>query len=293
MDATLVGQVRRFHRTVTQRIGALEDRFLSRGRPLGQARLLWEIGVDGAEVRELRARLDLDSGYLSRLLRSLEADGLVAVETGEHDGRVRTARLTPAGLAERDVLNGRSDALAASILEPLAAGQRSRLVAAMAEVERLLTASMVLIGPADPAHPHARHCIRAFFEEISRRFDGGFDPALSISASDDELRPPHGLLLVATLHEAPVGCVALKLHPGFAQIKRMWVDPGARGLGLGHRLLASVEDAAVASGMRTVRLETHQALTEAIALYRASGYVEVDRFNDELYAHHWFAKSIG
>ena len=72
-DPALIGSVRRFNRTVTERIGALEDSFLSRGRPLGQARVLWEIGPDGTRVRALRARLGLDSGYLSRMLRALEA----------------------------------------------------------------------------------------------------------------------------------------------------------------------------------------------------------------------------
>src|ERR1039458_2216639 len=90
MDGSLISQVRRFNRTVTQRVGALDDEFLARDRPLGQARLLWEIGPDGADVRALRARLDLDSGYLSRLLRALEADGLVAVDGSGADGRVRT-----------------------------------------------------------------------------------------------------------------------------------------------------------------------------------------------------------
>src|SRR5262249_54470157 len=161
MDEGLVGQVRSFNRTVTQRIGALDDAFLSRGRPLGQARLLWEIGQDGSDVRRLRSRLDLDSGYLSRLLRSLENDGLVAVEQSRADGRVRTARLTGRGLAERAELDRRSDDAATSILLPLGERQRSRLIAAMAEVERLLTASAVEVGVCDPRHPDARFCLRA------------------------------------------------------------------------------------------------------------------------------------
>src|ERR1700689_1052511 len=105
MDAAMVSQVRRFNRTVTQRVGALDDEFLARDRPLGQARLLWEIGPDGADVRSLRARLDLDSGYLSRLLRALEADGLGVVDDCEGDGRVRPARLPPSGRAERAELD--------------------------------------------------------------------------------------------------------------------------------------------------------------------------------------------
>ncbi|WP_327590177.1 MarR family winged helix-turn-helix transcriptional regulator [Nonomuraea sp. NBC_00507] len=295
MDVSTIAQVRRFQRTVTQRIGALDDRFLARDRPLGQARVLWEIGAAGSEVRALRARLELDSGYLSRLLRSLEADGLVVVDDGGgSDGRVRTARLTPSGLAEREELDRRSDEAATSILEPLSARQRERLVAAMAEVERLLLASTVAIDVLDPRHPHARHCIQAYVDELADRFDGGFDPARSISADDHELRPPAGMLLVATLRAEPVGCVALKLHPGggYAELKRMWVDPFTRGLGLGRRLLAEAEGRAAANGLLTVRLETNRSLTEAIALYRASGYREVEPFNDEPYAHHWFEKRL-
>ncbi|HEY6221640.1 MAG TPA: MarR family winged helix-turn-helix transcriptional regulator, partial [Candidatus Eisenbacteria bacterium] len=129
MEPAMIVQVRRFNRIVTQRVGALDDRFLARDRPLGEARLLWEISPDGSDVRSLRARLDLDSGYLSRLLRSLEAAGLVTVAPSEPDRRVRTARLTSAGLAERTLLDERSDALARSFLVPLNEPQRRRLVA--------------------------------------------------------------------------------------------------------------------------------------------------------------------
>ena len=289
----MVGQVRSFNRTVTQRIGALNDAYLSRDRPLGQARLLWEVGTDGTDVRLLRSRLDLDSGYLSRLLRSLENDGLVVVEQSETDRRVRTVRLTTRGVAERAVLDRGSDDLAASILEPLSARQRTRLTAAMAEVERLLLASTVHVAPVDPRHPDARFCLRAYFGELARRFEAGFDPGRSISADDEELTPPAGLLLVATLHAEPVGCGALKFHDGMpAEIKRMWVAPTVRGLGLGHRLLTDLERHAAGGGARVLRLETNRALSEAIGLYRANGYREVAAFNDEPYADHWFEKDL-
>jgi len=289
----MVGQVRSFNRAVTQRAGALDDAFLSRARPLGQARVLWEIGPDGSDVRALRSRLGLDSGYLSRLLRALEAGGLVDVTPSGADGRVRIARLTDGGLAERAELDRLSDDAAIEILRPLSAGQRSRLVAAMAEVERLLAASAVRIDPCDPRRPEARFCLQAYFGELSRRFDSGFDPALSISAGDDELTPPAGLLLVATLHGEPVGCGALKFHAGApAEIKRMWVAPEARGTGLGRRLLAELEERALHGGADCARLETNGSLTEAIALYRSAGYREVPAFNDEPYAHHWFEKRL-
>jgi DNA-binding MarR family transcriptional regulator/GNAT superfamily N-acetyltransferase len=294
MDSGMIGQVRRFNRTVTQRIGALDDAFLSRGRPLGQARLLWEIGPAGSDVRLLRSRLDLDSGYLSRLLRSLEDDGLIVVGQSRTDGRVRTARLTGRGLAERAELDRRSDDVATSILRPLSARQRTRLTTAMAEVERLLVASTVQVTVRDPRHPDARSCLRAYFSELARRFDDGFDPTRSIPADDDELTPPAGLLLVASLHGEPVGCGALKFHDGApAEIKRMWVAPAARGLGLGRRLLTDLEAHAAAHRVRVLRLETNRTLGEAIGLYRTAGYREVTPFNDEPYAHHWFEKALG
>jgi DNA-binding MarR family transcriptional regulator len=293
MDSAMVDQVRTFNRTVMQRIGALSDGFLGRRRPMGEARLLWEIGPDGAELRVLRTRLDLDSGYVSRLLRSLEADGLVTVAPSDADRRTRTARLTRAGLAERRVLERRSDDVARSFLEPLSASQRERLVGAMDTVQRLLTAALVEIRPVDPSHPDARLTIGAYFAELNRRSDSGFDPAAGMSAEPHELRPPAGLLLVAYLRAEPIGCGAVKHHDGApSEIKRMWVADRARGLGIGRRLLAELEAEAARSGARGARLETNRALTEAIAMYRSAGYVEVPAFNDEPFAHHWFEKRL-
>ncbi len=289
----VVDQVRRFNRAVTQRAGALQDAFLARGRPLGEARLLWEIGPAGADIRALRSRLELDSGYLSRLLRSLQHDGLVRVEPSAADRRVRTARLTKAGLAERAILDRRADELAGTILRPLTGGQRARLASAMSEVQRLLDASAIRLRPADPRQPDARACIGAYFSELAQRFPGGFEPARSTQVGDDELTPPAGLLLLATLHGRPVGCGALKLHQDApAEVKRMWISPAVRGLGVGRRLLAELERRAAASGATTARLETNGTLTEAIALYRSAGYREVPAFNDEPYAQHWFEKAL-
>jgi DNA-binding MarR family transcriptional regulator/GNAT superfamily N-acetyltransferase len=294
MAEGMVSQVRRFSRVVTQRVGALNDRFLARDRSLGEARLLWEIGPEGRDVRSLRAQLDLDSGYLSRLLRSLEAAGLVTVDPTESDKRVRIARLTRSGTAERAVLDQRSDELAGSLLAPLNEAQRMRLVAAMADVERLLTAATVEVAPIDPAHPNARHCLRAYFADLDRRFETGFDPTLSIPADEEEMRPPAGLFLLASLRTEPIGCGALKFHAGKpAEVKRMWVAESARGLGIGRRLLSELENHAIAHGARTLRLETNKSLAEAISLYRSAGFVEIAAFNAEPYAHHWFEKRLG
>lgn len=295
MDVDEVAQVRRFNRLVTQRVGALSDHFLARDRPLGEARLLWEIGREpGVNVRELRGRLDLDSGYVSRMLRSLEADGLVAVAASEADRRVRVATLTKAGRRERAVLDERADGAAAALLEPLSASQRRRLVSAMREVDRLFTAGQVTIELVDPDHEDARYCRDAYYAEIDRRFEHGFDATLGLPADGDQLRPPAGLLLVAYLRGEPIGCGALRFTPGEpGQLKRMWIADSARGLGIGRRLLGELESRAAEHGCDTVRLETNRALTEAIAMYRSAGYEEVAPFNDETHAHHWFTKKLG
>jgi DNA-binding MarR family transcriptional regulator/GNAT superfamily N-acetyltransferase len=288
-----IAQARRFNRVVTERVGALSDRYLARPRGLGAARVLWEIGSEGCEVRTLRSRLRLDSGQLSRLLRSLEGDGLIGLLRSPVDARIRVARLTAAGIAERELLDARSDDLAASILAPLDDDERGRLLAAMHTVERIIVASLVDIRPVDPAAPDARRCLRAYFAELGRRSDIPFDPATGSTAEPHEVRPPAGAFLVAYVGDEPIGCGAIKHHPGEpSDIKRMWVAESARGLGIGRRLLADLERLAREHGDDAVRLETNKALVEAIAMYESSGYRRVPAFNDEPFAHYWFQKPL-
>ena len=293
MSDPTIDQVRRFNRLVTERAGALSDRFLGLGRPLGEARLLWEIGPDGGEVRRLRARLGLDSGYVSRLLRSLEAGDLITVAPGARDRRIRVARLTGAGRRERERLDRRSDELAGSLLAPLSPAQRERLVAAMGEVERLLTAASVEIRPTDPEHPDSRYCLAQYVAELNNRSERGFDPSVGATALPHEVRPPAGRFFVARLRGETIGCGAVKFHAEApAEIKRMWIAPSARGLGLGRRLLETLEECARDSGAKVAHIETSAVLTEAIALYRSAGWVEVRPFNDEPFADHWFEKRL-
>jgi GNAT superfamily N-acetyltransferase len=151
----------------------------------------------------------------------------------------------------------------------------------------------VTIAVVDPAHPDAQRCLRAYEAELDERFDAGFavDAALPLPA--DELRAPGGCFLVAYRDDEPIGCGGLKLHgAGPAEIKRVWVDPRGRGLGLARRLMAELEDRARSGGATAVQLDTNRTLTEAIAMYRKLGYVEIDAFNQEPYAHHWFRKDL-
>lgn len=290
-----ISTIRRFNRTVTERLGVLEEHYLSRGRSIGLDRVLWETGRDGLDVRVLRARLHLDSGHLSRQLRALEEEGLVTVRPSQEDRRVRRVSLTDAGVRELAILDRRSDDLVASILAPLSSRQREELSAAAATVQRLFDASAVVIEATDPSAPAARAAIAAYAATLDERFEGGFRPAESSPAADESFRPPAGRFLIATLRDQVVGCVSVTrtgADAGTVELRRLWVSPAMRGLGLGARLVRSAEDAAMDVGAQVVRLETNRALTEAVGLYRAAGYREVPAFNDEAYAHHWFEKSL-
>jgi DNA-binding MarR family transcriptional regulator/GNAT superfamily N-acetyltransferase len=285
--------VRSFNRTVTEVIGALTDRYLGRDRPLGEARVLWEIGEAGSDVATLRARLALDSGYLSRLLRSLEADRLIQVSANPKDRRARLLRLTARGRRERTRLDERSDELADTLLEPLSATQQERLLAAMGEVERLLSAASVTIVAVDPEHEDARACLERYTLELNARSARRFDPTVGATASPQELRPPAGAFFVAYLRGMPIGCGAVKHPPGrHAEIKRMWIAPRARGLGLGRRLLRRLEDCARVAGARIARIETNSDLGEALSLYATAGWTEVAPFNDEPFADRWLEKTL-
>ena len=293
MDESQLQSVRRFNRLVTQRVGALEVDYLRRGRPLAEARLLFEIGADGADVRALRSKLGLDSGYLSRLLQSLSAQELIAIAKGEEDGRRRRVSLTRKGSAERAAYDRLSDNLAASMLDPLDGSQQTRLLAAMGEVERLIRAASVKVAAEAPDTADARLCLSTYFSELAARFETGFDAGADDSARVEDMAPPSGLFVIARLDGDAVGCGGFKrVDKATGEIKRVWTAPSARGLGVARRMLRALEAAAREAGVKTLRLDTNRALTEAHALYRSEGYLEIARFNDNSYAHHWFEKRL-
>jgi DNA-binding MarR family transcriptional regulator/N-acetylglutamate synthase-like GNAT family acetyltransferase len=287
-----IALVRSFNRLVTRQVGALNDRYLGR-RPLGESRVLFEIGPDGATARDVRARLGLDSGYLSRMIRSLERDGLVEKRANPADRRTTRLCLTPAGRSEMRDLDRISDELAASTLAPLTDEQRERLLRAQAEVRHLLAISMVAIAAEDPSSADARWCLTHYFAELRERFEDAFDPGRTLPADRPDLVPPSGAFLIARFSGQPAGCGALKtLTPGVGEIMRMWVDRAHRGLGIGPRILDALEQQASALGHRTVRLYTNRSLAEAKTMYRSHGYTEIDRYNDDPYADHWFEKRL-
>jgi DNA-binding MarR family transcriptional regulator len=293
MDESQLQSVRRFNRVVTQRIGVLDVDYLRRGRPLAEARLLFEISPGGADVRALRSRLGLDSGYLSRLLQSLKTHGLVVIDKGEEDARRRRVSLTRKGAAERSAYDRLSDKLAASMLEPLNLSEQNRLLTAMGEVERLIRAASVNVAADEPDSPDARLCLAAYFRELAARFEGGFDIGVESSAPVADMAPPSGLFVIARLDGEAIGCGGLKrVDETTGEIKRVWTAPSVRGLGIARRMLRTLEGAARKERLKTLRLDTNRALTEAHALYRSEGYQEIPRFNDNPYADHWFEKRL-
>lgn len=281
-DATAT--LRRFNRTYTQRIGALDESFLGTGRPLGVSRLLFEIGPDGASVRELRDRLDLDSGYLTRLLRRLTDEGLVDVHPDPADRRRRVATLTPAGRRSWRELDDRSQEHAARLVAPLTDRQRARLTEALGTADLLVRAATISLREVDPTDPAAQDAAGRYFAELGRRFPGGFDPG----------EPDHeGRFLLATSGGSPVAYGGVRpLSAETGEIKRMWVDDAWRGAGLGSRMLRELEGLASRLGHTRVVLDTNGTLTEAIGMYGRAGYTPIERYNDNPYAEAWFEKAL-
>jgi DNA-binding MarR family transcriptional regulator len=286
-----VAVVRRFNRSYTQRIGVLDDSFLGLGMPLGQARLLFEIGAAPATTRGLRDRLGLDSGYLSRLLRRLAEEGLVDVSTDPGDRRRRLVRLTEAGQDRWTELERRSDDQARLIVDPLTERQRERLARALSEADLLVRAATVRFEPADPASPTARDVVGRYFAEIGRRF--GFDPSGETEKDALLLAPPTGVFVVALSDGEPVACGGLHaIAPRVGELKRMWVHDDWRGAGLGSRLLRHLEDQGRGLGHDTARLDTNAVLTEAISMYQRAGYRAIERYSDNPWATHFFEKRL-
>ncbi|MFI7402772.1 GNAT family N-acetyltransferase [Streptomyces sp. NPDC049541] len=288
-----VAALRRFNRYFTRRIGALDDHYLGQDRPLGEARLLFEIAETpaGVSLRELRSRLGLDAGYLSRMTKALETQGLVRLSVHPDDNRLRMAEPTPAGRVEVKEQNRRANALAAGLLDSLAPGQRAQLIEAMATSQRLLRLAAITVELVDGGSPDARACLDAYAADIDARFPEGFDK--SDLVGPEEVSGEAGAFFVAYEEGRPVGCGALRrLEPGVGEIRHVWVHPQARRLGLARRILGALEDAAVARGCTVVRLDTHASLTEAQAMYRSSGYTEIPAYVDHVYGDHWFEKRL-
>jgi DNA-binding MarR family transcriptional regulator/GNAT superfamily N-acetyltransferase len=289
----IVPAVRTFNRFYTRIVGVLGEQHLQTGLTLGQARVLFEIGqLAPVTARALQSSLALDAGYLSRRLAELEGAQLIQRRPAPHDRRVKQIAVTAKGTQRLALLDRKSIAIVQRLTARLDGPQQGRLEAAMVEIQRLLDDPFT-IALEPPETPEAQACLNGYFAELARRFPRGFDPAQSVSADPEEMRPPLGAFLLVRCGGRPRGCGALKtLAPGVGEVKRMWIHPELRGRGAGRGLLQTLESQAARLKLRTIKLDTSSHLPEAIALYRSAGYREVPAYNDNPYAAHWFEKRL-
>lgn len=286
-----ISRFRRFARAVTREVGALNTSFLGRGRPLGAARVLNAIGSGRTEVGEIRDYLGLDSGLMSRLLRGLEEKGLVETAAHPQDARRRVATLTAAGRREFEAYERLSDARASALLDR--SPHADELLRAMDLIASALGRDQITIEETDPKSAAAVHCLGEYYAELARRFPKGFDVAQSRDPDAADMVRPRGAFLIALSDGLPIGCVCLKgCGDGSGEIKRLWICPSARGLGLAKRLMHAAEATARDLGMNVLRLDTNSALPEALQLYRSTGWTEIERFNDDPYPDHFFEKRL-
>ncbi len=287
-----IARLRRFNRVVTREIGALDTSYLGRGRPLGAARVLQLIKTSGTDVAELRRRLDLDTGLLSRLLRSLEHEGLVRMATDPVDRRRRRATLTDAGRAEWQVYEQLGHAKAQAVFDRAGSRQQA-VIDAMDLIATVMLKDQVEIRDADPSDPAALSCVSAYYRLLLQAVDGFTPDMMTLPLPDaDSYRSPGGAFLIAWSDDLPVGCVSLRqLEPGVAEVKRLWVDPVARGQGLGRRLMRAIETRARDMGFTHARLDSNTMLTEAVTLYRTDGWTETTPYTT-LPANIWMLKRL-
>ncbi|MDU8943873.1 helix-turn-helix domain-containing GNAT family N-acetyltransferase [Rhodophyticola sp. MJ-SS7] len=286
-----VARFRRFARAVTSEVGALDTSFLGRGRPLGAARVLNAIGQGMEDVQTVREYLDLDSGLMSRLLRGLEDEGLIETVPHPDDGRRRIAKLTEAGQREFEIYEEVSNARARALLDRHPAPEE--LLAAMDLIASALGRERIALTEEDPRSEPARQCLEAYYGELARRFNTGYDVNLARDPGAIDMMRPRGVFLVAWSDGAPMGCVGVKGHGGReGEIKRLWTAPHARRLGVATRLMTQAEAVAAELGIAVLRLDTNSALPEAERFYREGGWQEIARFNDDPYPDLFFEKRL-
>lgn len=286
-----IDRIRRFNRAVTRETGALDQSFLGRGRPLGPARVLNAVGAGHTDLEDLRRYLGLDKTVLSRFLAGLQKEGLLALVPAPTDGRRRRAQLTDQGTQEYAAYEALSNNQAKTLLSRHP--NPDALLAAMDLVASALGRDEVALVTADPTDPRAITCLEAYYAELAARFNQGFDVSLSADPDAADMRAPRGTFLLALSDGLPLGCAGLKgTDKGYAEVKRLWVSPAARGMGLARRLMAAVEDAARDLGITCLRLDTNSALPEAVALYQNAGWAEIERFNDDPYPDYFFEKHL-
>ena len=273
--------MRRFNRFYTRRIGALQGGYLGSPFPLPQARVLYELGQRReSTASELGADLDLDLGYLSRLLQGLRRQGLVQGEAAREDARRVRLSLTARGRKAYQQLDARSRDEVAGMLGKLPAPAQARLVDAMGVMESLLAKDSTQQGelrlrphrPGDMGWVVHRHGA-LYFQEYG--WDERFEALVAGIAKDfvDDFDPQRERCWIAELGGRAVGSVfVVKSARSVAKLRLLLVEPEARGQGLGKRLVAECIAFARAAGYRKLVLWTQSNLAAARAIYKAAGF---------------------
>ncbi|MBS0449654.1 MAG: MarR family transcriptional regulator [Proteobacteria bacterium] len=303
-----IARVRDFNRFYTRRIGVLGERLLDTKFSLAESRLLWELAHrDATTGSELSRELQLDAGYLSRLLGSFKERGLVKATRSKDDARHLHVSLTAAGRRAYAPLDERTHAQITALLARLTEAEQQRLLRAMTQVRRLLddeaapTPALLLRShrPGDIGWVVARHGA-LYAREYG--WDMTFEALVARIAADfiDRYDPKREACWIAERDGEPVGSVFLvqarddagQAVDGVAQLRMLLVEPEARGLGLGARLVDECERYARHAGYRKITLWTNSILTAARGIYAKAGYVLIaseshHSFGHELVAETW------
>jgi DNA-binding MarR family transcriptional regulator/GNAT superfamily N-acetyltransferase len=296
--AARVAAVRRFNRFYTRQIGALDEGFLHSALSLAEGRVLYEAAHrESPTAAELARDLQLDAGYLSRLLRGLEQRGLIERAPSPTDGRQSLLRLTPQGRTTLDDLDARARDEVAALLAPLADAQQRRLLEALRTIETLLggtqppTAPYVLRShhPGDLGWVIYRQAV-LYTQEYG--WNGEYEALIARIVADfiEKFDAAREYCWIAERDGDIVGSVFVVRHPerdGVAKLRLLYVEPTARGMGIGRRLVSEVTRFARGAGYHTLTLWTNSVLVSARRLYEAEGYRLVDEK-----AHHSFGKDL-
>jgi DNA-binding MarR family transcriptional regulator/GNAT superfamily N-acetyltransferase len=282
MDQSMQRQadvVRQFNRFYTVHLGLLRGRYLDTDYSLSESRILYELSQNpGCTANQLRNKLDLDAGYMSRLLRSLTERGLVKGARSEQDKRATLLTLTPHGNATIDDINRQSSAETVRMLNQLGETQRAELLEAMRKVRDILSPPAVSVIRASAAQlEDARHLLHEYFNVIGvvlRDDDAAIRAFLNDASS---------AMWIAYVDGAPAACAAMRPLPevaGAAECKRLYVADNFRRRGLAEALMQALETHAAEAGHQAIYLDTKDDLIGAIKLYDRLGYERCERYND-------------
>ena len=286
-----IAAVRAFNRFYTARLGLLRKRHLDGEFSLTEARLLYEIGTaPDVTASTLRNTLDLDPGYLSRLLAAMTRRKLVRHKTSPTDGREKLLSLSSLGESKLDQLNRQSALQIHGVLDSLSEADRQKVVSSLSQVRSILSRAQPIRIVRLTKETHAAWGIlQEYYETVNvlvRDKPGAIQKIMDAAASG---------VWLAYLGNEVVGCVVLRrleLIPKSAECKRLYVKPWVRGRGIADKLLDAQEMHACKEGIEWIYLDSYDDLKTAIALYGRRGYERCERYNDNPQATVFMRKNI-